>query len=173
MRHSIKQIALQIIWLSKIWRTWIWMRAAWWPLRCSVTSIMTALTLLSAAQTFLACIRTSVYWERRTRKITAITTLNATQDAVLNRSVLTSSIVIRVVWKILTATITLPQIAAVKDTVLRMWYAMGTKSMVITAMITMNVSQETVTWKNTFAQPILKAFSLGILFSNSHQSASS
>ena len=73
------------------------MRVVWWPLRCSVTSIMTVLTLLSAARTFLACIQTSAYWERRTRKITAITTLNATQDAVLNRSVLTSSIVIRVV----------------------------------------------------------------------------
>ena len=74
-----------------------------------------------------------------------ITTLNATQDAVLNRSVLTSLIVIRAVLKTLTATIMLPLIVVVKDTVPRMWYAMGTKSMVITAMTITNASQETVT----------------------------
>ena len=145
------------------------MRVAWWPLRCFVTSIMTVLTLLSVAQIFLACIQTSVYWGKRTRRITVITTLNATQDAVLNRSVLTSLIVIRAVWKTLTATIMLPPIVVVKDIVPRMWYAMETKSMVITAMTITNALQETVTWRNIFAQPTHKAFSLGILSWNLHQ----
>ena len=112
---------------------------------------MIALTLHFVVQIIHACTLTSVFTEKRAKKIIAITILNAILDAVTKINVPTSSTAIRVALKTKIVTLHPHQIAAVRAFALMMSCVKATKSMGIIAIKTQNASLDTVIQTKMFA----------------------